>query len=368
MKKITIFGSVGYNIGDEAIAVAAANKLLEIDKDLIITISTLKKGVIEGKYTGLNEFYLQRNNLNGWKHLFEQIKDSDLIVLGGGTMVQDKLGISVTRGMIPYMLQLTLISKILRKPVITLPIGVDKLNTKLGKVFSKKFLNSIDKLYVRDEQSLSLAQNYASKLNNGTVCSDPAFFLEVKEGKIINSRKYVTISLVNENLDKSSFIPAIKDCINWIIKNTELDIYLVPMDRRNEEELTLFAEIIGKNDSSSSERIKIIDAEQNVFQITNILRNSELLIGMRLHALILSIGYTEIIGISRTTKTENFFKEFGLDYFDINKKSINKEELTSLVKENLLSLEKSNRDNIINKLDEKKEKYETGMQEIYSYL
>ncbi|MGR6337094.1 polysaccharide pyruvyl transferase family protein [Priestia megaterium] len=359
MHRIGIFGSVGYNIGDEAIAVSAAHALLELDSELDIYISTLKKDVIEGKYVGLKEFYLNRSNLSGWKKLFDHIKSLDVIVLGGGTMVQDKLGISLLRGMIPYMYQITMIAKLLRKPVLTLPIGIDKLNTNMGKRMAKKLLKNIDSLVVRDENSSKYANVYSNNVK-AYVSADPAFFLNHAPQKI-NTEKYVTVSLVNENLDKKAFMPAIKDTIQWLIDNTEYSIYLVPMDRREEEELELFRLLLKELDS---EKIHIVDPSLNVYDISEILRNSELLIGMRLHAMILSLGFTNLIGISRTTKTENLLEEFNLPYFDINRGNIGSGELIALVEKCITGERNFDSRNVAAKLEYKSELYYSSIKRL----
>ena len=360
MCKIGIFGSVGYNIGDEAIAVAAARSLLEIDSKLEVYISTLKKGVIEGKYDGLKEFYLNRSGASGWKNLFEHIKGLDIIILGGGTMIQDKLGISLIRGMIPYMYQLTIIAKFLKKPVLTLPIGVDKLNTSRGEKMAKKLLKNIDSLLVRDENSGEYASKYSLDKAEPCISADPAFFLKY-EPKSKKNEKYITISLVNENLDKKAFLPAIHETIEWLLVNTSYNIYLVPMDRRDEEELTLFKDLLK---AIKNEKVQIVDPNLNVYEISDVLRNSELLIGMRLHAMILSLGFTNIIGISRTTKTETLLEEFNLPYFDINKKNIKGKDLIEVVEKLIGRDEIFNNIVISEKMESKSQLYYKSIQKL----
>ncbi|MED4941222.1 polysaccharide pyruvyl transferase family protein [Heyndrickxia coagulans] len=335
MKKISIFGSVGFNIGDEAIAVAAANCLRTLDRDIEIYISSLHNNIIN-KYNGIDEFLIDRKSLKGWVKLVKQIKNSDIIVLGGGTMIQDKLGISLTRGMIPYMLQISIIAKFLNKKLVTLPIGVDKLNTRLGKILASHVLMKIDKLHVRDENSKRLAAIYSNKGATPVVSVDPAFFLKIEdeiEFSFMNKKKYVAISLVNENLETDKFLPAILKSIEFILENTDYYIALVPMDRRESEEISLFKIIRDNLKEDYKDKIKIINPNLNVYEITSILRNSQLLIAMRLHAMILSLGYTPIIGISRTTKTENFLNEYSDYYLDINKNKINSDEIINIINE-----------------------------------
>lgn len=349
-KRIAFFGSVGYNIGDEAIVVAAAEYLKKNHKNIEIIISTLQKGVIEGRYNNLKEFVINRSSLKGWIRLVKFISSIDIVVIGGGTMIQDKLGISLFRGMIPYIFQITVLAKILKKPVITLPIGVDKLNTKLGRFLAKKVLNYFDKLCVRDEKSMLLANKYSNRNKSDIIISaDPAFLLgDIVYSEYYNNTSllddnfkfgYVGISLVNENIKHENYHDALMESILWILSNTSLGIIFVPMDRRDEEEKQVFKKILKEIemiDKSYLSRVKILDSNISSIEITNVLKNAKLLIAMRLHAMILSVGYTPIIGISRTTKTETFLDEFQLPLFDVEK-YIEPKEMLKIVPEILLN-------------------------------
>lgn len=332
-KRIAFFGSVGYNLGDEAIAVTAAEYILKNQEKTEIIISTLKKGIIEGQYNKLKEFVINRSSLNGWIRLIKFINSVDIVVIGGGTMIQDKLGISLFRGMIPYIYQITTLAKLLKKPIITLPIGIDELNTSLGRFFAKRALSKFDKLLVRDEKSMLLAHQYSQRVKrNVHLSADPAFMMGdfVSTGKnnpIFDSKTfksgYIAISLVNENINYENYHDALINAILWILNNTTYGIVFVPMDRREEEEKEIFRNLlkeIGKINQEFISRIIIFDSKMlNLVDITIILKNAKLLIAMRLHAMILSVGYTPIIGISRTTKTETFLKEFQLPFFDVGK-------------------------------------------------
>ncbi|WP_017436819.1 polysaccharide pyruvyl transferase family protein [Saccharococcus caldoxylosilyticus] len=350
-KRIAFFGSVGYNIGDEAIAVAAAEYLQKNHKNIEIIISTLQKGVIEGRYNNLKEFVINRSSLKGWIRLIKFISSVDIVVIGGGTMVQDKLGISLLRGMIPYIFQITVLAKILKKPVITLPIGIDKLNTKLGRFLAKRVLNYFDKLCVRDEKSMLLANQYSHRDKTDILVSaDPAFMVgDVVYRDNYNNTSllhdnfrfgYVAISLVNENIKHENYHEALMESILWILSNTLLGIIFVPMDRRDNEEKQVFKRIlreIEEIDKSYLSRVEILDSNLlSSVEITNILKNAKLLIAMRLHAMILSVGYTPIIGISRTTKTETFLNEFNLPFFDVEN-YIKPDEFKKVVSQILLN-------------------------------
>jgi polysaccharide pyruvyl transferase WcaK-like protein len=341
MKRVAFFGSVGFNIGDEAIAVSSAYNLKKFNPDLEIYISTTKKGTIEGVYEGLKEFYLDRKTPKGWYKLLKFIKSVDYVFIGGGGMIQDKLGISLFRGMLPYVYQIVTIAKLFNKKVYTLPIGVDKLETKKGLMVASKVLKKVDLLWVRDNKSKEIAQeilgDHKREIN---VSADPAFLLEY-ELTPFNQCEYVCISLVKENLDTKKLREVLKECINWILENTSYHIVFVPMERRETDEISLFKDLLNEiridynkalikaKNEIAYQRVTVLDPRNNVFEFIDILRSSKLLIAMRLHAMILSMGYTKILNISRTTKTETLSKEFGIPLIGIE--SINNETTKKIV-------------------------------------
>ncbi|WP_461672889.1 polysaccharide pyruvyl transferase family protein [Priestia megaterium] len=329
MKKIGFFGSVGYNIGDEAIAVASAYKLKDIHPNSEIYISTIKKNIVQGVYQDINEFYLDRKTVGGWLRLLSFIKSLDCIFIGGGGMVQDKLGISRFKGMLPYVYQIACIGKIFNKPIYTLPIGVDELETDMGLTYAEKFLKKVDYLFVRDNQSKLIAQNILKDSQKEIhVAADPAFLLEYNLTEL-SGCKYICISLVKENLDIDILKTVIVSVIKWVMNNTPYHIVLVPMERREDDEISLFKEIlteieiyfedaiIDNKEQIQEKKVSVFNAENNIFEFINVLRSSELLIAMRLHAMILSLGYTQILNISRTTKTETLSKDFDIPLLDI---------------------------------------------------
>ncbi|SFI88517.1 Polysaccharide pyruvyl transferase family protein WcaK [Paenibacillus sp. UNC496MF] len=321
-KEVTFFGSVGYNIGDEAIAIISAKYLKKLNNQLNIRIGTITEGAVKNRYDGIDEFVIDRTSVSGWRNIIDAIKRSDIVVLGGGTMIQDKLGISLTRGMIPYMLQITMIAKYFKKTVITLPIGVDELHTRFGKFLGRQLIKRIDSLNVRDEKSKQLVNAYCpANKNEVNVIADPAFLIdEVMHDEMINDeyinriveKPFIALSLVNENIIDQEKTNLFVKLMKEVVSNTDFNILLVPMDRRMSEELSLF-ESIRQELIEDTDRITILNPDLNSIQISYVLRQAKLLIGMRLHAMIFSVGHIPIIGISRTTKTDTFLKQFGLE-------------------------------------------------------
>lgn len=310
MAKIIIIGLVGYNLGDEAIAVAVNTFL---SKENTVSITTVSPGAL-AKY-GIKEIYLNRRSLDSVLNLIRNIKNSDIVLIGGGSLVQDKLGVGLYSGVLAFFLQTVILAKLLGKTVITLPIGIDELDTRLGKLFAKCALIMIDELYVRDEQSKKLALRYVNKILAVNVSADPAILLASQHQILMpapelnaTKQKRVVISLVKENLETPGLVESTSLVCKALIA-TGCQVLLLAMDSRPDDEIELYQKILEKVPGVE------IFLPKNIYDVIDCLSHSDALVAMRLHAMILGINLLPIIGISRTTKTNSFCLNFGIPFF-----------------------------------------------------
>lgn len=312
MKRILLIGLIGHNLGDEAIGVAVNHYLKS--SGLQVSVTTL----VENRLTkyGIDEYLINRSTVSGVLNIINIIFRSDIVVVGGGSLVQDKLGLSLLRGVLAFLMQIVLISRVLGKPVVSVPIGVDTLATKLGKFYAYVTLSFISKLFVRDELSLINTKIY-KRNSTAKLGADPAFLINDAGYSNISNLccdKYIVISLVKENLDDDNFVQPIIALIESYKKH---GIILLAMDDRDEDELSIYSKIV---DELGEDRIRIVNSkEYNVFEVTSLIRNADYLVAMRLHSVILGVGYVKSIVLSRTTKTDAVAKQFGLKKIDISK-------------------------------------------------
>lgn len=300
MKKALIIGLSGFNLGDEAIAVASYVELKKKYDE--VSVTTVNPGTLE-KY-GIPEVILSRKSISSWRNIFREIKSASTVYIGGGSLIQDKLGIGLLTGVLSFFLQMVILSKILSKNVRTLPIGADELKTRTGKIYAKIATRILGEINLRDEESSDNVKRLASNKTN--IYADPAYLLKTSEHIEKNNR--VLVSLVYENIDFKT-LKKINDSLISALKSKENDIYYIAMEKREEDELSLYKKLnIPGN--------KIL-TPNTIYEAIREIRSSKILIAMRLHALILGHGHTPLLGISRTTKTAAFCKEGHVPYFDL---------------------------------------------------
>lgn len=324
--KVTIFGCAGWNIGDEAIAVASARILKQYEPSLEVVVTSSCEGALASRYAGITELFLDRRTLAGWKTVNQVIRQSDAVVLGGGTIIQDALGISPFRGTLPYMLQIAYLAKLYRKPLLTLPIGVDELGTRLGVHYARRALGACDSLTVRDAASRALAEKYTcAPIPTPHIGADPAFALDdvplpapVNANLFASNRPYVAISLVRERLVVHHFLDAVSCVIQRLLDSSDYDVVLVPFDRRPTDELSVFPQLIEAIPASLRHRVTMAHPQASCHEMAQILRRSQLVLAMRLHAMILALGHVPIVALSRTTKTDTFAALHQIPHFNVN--------------------------------------------------
>lgn len=300
-KRALIIGLAGFNLGDEAIAVAAHNELKK--KYDLIEVTTVNAGALK-KY-GIEEVAMKRRSLVFWINIAKSIWRADAVFIGGGSLVQDKLGVGLVSGVLGFFVQVSLLCCLLARNVKTLPIGIDELRTRLGRFYAYLALRFTGEVYVRDSLSMSQAESLSRSL--AVKCfADPAYLINVetnlrKSGRII-------VSLVYENIDLS-LLRRVHEALLEAFSGRHEALHYIVMDMRCEDELSLYEAL-----HISPDKIII---PSDVFAAARELRRADLLVAMRLHAMILAQGFTPIVGISRTTKTVAFCEENSVPYIEL---------------------------------------------------
>lgn len=307
--RIGIFGVAGFNRGDDAIAEAMVNGLTarfpqaEILVAMIGNVTLMSRGRVRG-------FYVNRRSPLGLANLIATIARVDVVVLGGGSLLQDKLGGSRVKGVLGYAWMVTLAARILRKPVFTAPLGIDVLSTPKGQHAAREVLSRIDFLCVRDQLS---AQNATSL---GRTCDwispDPAFALEQSASGAPQEPYYC-------------FAPAFEGPLNGVAsriyeeiarelfsRREAVKIRLIAMDERTHEDggnSRTFLDGLGGDIRAHFELM----IPRTAADAQAMLTRSSGVVAMRLHAIILAYGRAPVYCLSRTTKTEALMADYDVD-------------------------------------------------------
>lgn len=167
MVKVAISGYYGFkNFGDEAILSVLVNHLKSLQN---IDITVFSSDIDFTSKT----YLVNTVKRFDFKKVIKTIQDSDVLISGGGSLLQD---VTSLKSVIYYSLIIAL-GLLFNKKVIIFAQGIGPLNKKLSQFIVRNLLKNCSLVTVRDEKSLALLRNWGISAN--LVC-DPIYSLDVK--------------------------------------------------------------------------------------------------------------------------------------------------------------------------------------------
>ena len=320
--KIAISGYYGFgNAGDEAILEAIRSGLAETHPDSKISIL-------------------------GAGHRFDlkMIADCDLLISGGGGLLQDKTSV---RSFL-YYISIILTAKLLSKKVYVFAQGIGPITKWYDRFLLKRIMNLVDLITVRDIDSFNYLKSLKLKNPKIIETADPTFILPPEigpnakkllqlEGVQLNKRPLIGVAIrkIGEN-DPDKIILA--KALDELIIEARAQIIFLPFQFPQDVETS--REIM----KMMKEKATLIFRECQPREIMGLISWTDLIIGMRLHSLIFAVNCgIPAVGLSYDPKVQSFMEEVSLPHFPSDSFSSN--ELVSAVSELL-----ANREGVINNL------------------
>lgn len=331
MPKIVLSGYYGFdNLGDEAVLYSIIKSLK--NKEPNVEIKVLSNN--PRKTSKVHEV----DAVSRWKlkEVVKTIKDADMLISGGGSLLQD---VTSPKSLIYYLGVIT-IARILNKKVFFYAQGFGPVRNSWAKKLVKLVLDGIDCITLRDEESAKDLKNLGIKRSPIIVTADPVLGLDkatISEelGKHIlekfgaDSVKPMVGFAMRKWQDEEIFIPVIADLADGLIKEHIQPIF-IPFHLP--EDLEIEKKIISKMKLKDA---ILIDRPLEIIEALSIIGHMDLMVGMRLHSLIMSAAQEiPVVGISYDPKVERFLKSIkNNSIFTID--NINKAELLRHVKSKL---------------------------------
>jgi polysaccharide pyruvyl transferase CsaB len=344
MVNILITGYYGLgNIGDEAVLSGMINSLSTYIDDVKFSVITNNPEETRALHNvspipqsfkkGMMEFIKCQIRDKEMHRAYNSINDCDVFILGGGSLLHD-----LTIYNLPILLSLLRLAQKKGKITVVYGIGAGPLETKLGKYLCKKNLNRVDLLTVRDSKSKIALENCGVKNVVQTV--DPAFAINIPSksdiDEMLNKMNIVTRDNIisttaytklhnaelhykthTDSTPRRKIMANIYDQIMGDYGNTLLFLPTVKMDIDNYVEIDKFM--------INSEKTTIINYQSDFRYILSILSISDVLIGMRLHSLILAtILGIPFVPITYDEKVCSYLRLINLDHLSVNIADIDK--------------------------------------------
>lgn len=334
--KIGIVGNYGNNNnGDEAILSGILQQLLHTfpikKEDITVFSNNPHQTVNRYGVKSYPLYYKKGRNINTFIHTYkknrEYIQSLDLLVIGGGGILMD-----FYKREAQLFGTYALMAKNYKVPYVVYGCGAGPIHTSMGK-WSLRFLcRFADSISVRDPQSKQLLESIGVK-RSIIVIGDPAFALKTNT-KVHNATPTrIGVSAVpffNLNYWPQGNESKYNAYINGMAKNLD------HLAEAHNVQFTFFATKFPqdveatkhiKNYMKYKENVEIIDKNLSPEQIIEITNEQDVVIGTRLHSLILATASaTPIIAVSYHNKVNDFMHLANLGEYCFSMDSIEQEE------------------------------------------
>ena len=318
-KKVVISGYYGFkNFGDEAVLTVLTSKL----KTLGCNITVLSS---DPDWT-MQTFNVKSSQTFDIKSVFTAVKNADILISGGGSLLQDVTSIKS----LFYYISVILLALILKKQVIIFAQGIGPIKNCIARFIVMKILKRCTYVSVRDAKSLELLKLYG--INADLVCDpiysldapkinkDNAIGIQLRDFKTMNFDfiNHLAMHVVREFPDKAIRVFSLQDNmdLNWckcFIKSVKV---IAP-----------------------DTNIELISGRTNQEIITEISK-VEYIIAMRFHAIMTALkASVKSLAINYDIKVETLANEAEIPYISLTDFSDFKEKFSALKNENTAHLE-----------------------------
>lgn len=302
MTKYVVSGYIGFdNFGDEAIAKILTSYLKEKGEVTVISSNPEKTAKLYGV------------NTTGMLDFVKPILSSDVLVSGGGSLLQD---VTSLKSLMYYLAVITT-ALVLGKKVIIFAQGFTPFRTKLGKFLTSFVLKHCHKVTVRDVGSQQLLQEMGI---SSELVSDPVFGIKIPTEI---EHKGVGVQLRSFQGMTEDFIKNLAEKIAKTFPNQEIKLISL-QDSYDVDILEKFASFGLKTKLYSG-----MSAGEVISEIMTL----EYLIGMRFHSsLIAAKAGVKVLGIDYDVKVRKLAEEVGFPLIEIGQTNLDEsfEELIKL--------------------------------------
>ncbi len=337
---VVVSGYYGFrNDGDDAILKTIINGIRNIKPDAKITI--LSKRPKETKQIHGVETISRTNLFLIWKKL----KESKLLLSGGGTLVQD---LTSTQSILYYLTIMNLAKRAGCKGMLY-SNGIGPIRVESNRKLANKILNMADVITVRDQESYEELKNLNITKPKIELTVDPVLGYECSENngvEILKSigvseNKFFVVSIRNWKFLKSDFTDILAKYCDEVYNLYNLVPIFVPMQRSNDTEISKI--VISKMLTKGY----FLEKECTTEDMIGIMGKANFVLAMRLHSVIYGIkANVPIIGISYDPKVESMMNAINQKTF-LKSENINLEELLKFNK-----IIEDNREKIIQEISD----------------
>ena len=309
MYKILISGYYGFNnIGDESILKAVVDNLYGRLCGIEVTVLSKNPGSTAEKYN------VRSADRKSVKAILAEVKRCDLLISGGGSLLQDV----TSKRSIKYYLMIMGLALLMGKKVMIYSQGVGPITSKFNRRLTARVLRKVSGIIVRDDASKSLLMEIGIPQEKITVTADPVLRIKPVSGdkgrEILESEGFtpeegkITVGFaVRERRMDSVFIDELCLSIRRLKSEHNAQIVLIPF--HFSEDMPFIEEIEKRLEGE----VFAVKHKYLTEEMMSIIGNMDVLVGVRLHALIhAAIMDVSMIAVSYDPKINSFMRSVGM--------------------------------------------------------
>jgi polysaccharide pyruvyl transferase CsaB len=340
--RIAVHGFYGMgNLGDEAILTAMLNEIKNTNSMEIVVFSR-KPQQVEKDHRVLSISSETKGDVFKRR---KELKRCDLFILGGGGLLKDFGGDSSS---LKKWLKLLKLAQKYKCKTALFAVGVENIRFEESRSMLIDALAEVDMITVRDKDSKNILEDIGVK-NAIKVTTDPVVLLgseKRNKKKDIDHLKesrnkiafcvrqwfdkgfYIEDPKLNENL-----IRTLANTADLLISNYNKKIEFIPMRTISyDDDREMAKQIISK--MKYKDKAKVYNNVPEVDEFIQMIEQYSLLIGMRLHSLILgtSIGLP-VIGLNYMPKVKGYMDSIDQGKYSIDLDTITDKKMIRLIKD-----------------------------------
>lgn len=309
MPRILISGYYGFNnAGDDVVLYGIISSLRREQPNISLAVLSNQPERTTSLF-GIPAF-------NRWRlaSIVREVRRSDMLVMGGGTLMQD---VTSPRSVL-YYLGIVTIAKAFGKPVVFYAQGFGPITRPLSRFLINKVVNRVDVITVRDHESGEDFKRCGVTRAPIYVTADPALTILPEQIPDEPGRKYIqhlfsdptkpllAISVRDWKQEKG-FKQAVAQAADFFLEKGWNVLFLpmhIPSDIQPSRDILA---MMKKNGA------QVLDAPLTFHDIMSVLKHCDYVLGMRLHSLILAcLLHVPFTGISYDPKIDRFVERAGM--------------------------------------------------------
>jgi polysaccharide pyruvyl transferase CsaB len=335
------------NAGDEAIFAAMVRELRSAVPGIEITVASCNP--IET---------LERYGVKGFPfhdigRLIRAASSADLMILGGGSIFYDYWGFDPSTILtknhqgLSFYTGFALLASLLNRPLMIYGVGVGPLQTSEGKYFTRLAFEQAHTVTVRDSESKALLESLGIDVTKVQVTADPVFNLQNIESEITGeilrleeksklARPLIGVALRNWDVGVNPAVweREVAGALDAFIERHGGTPLFIPLHKRLESPLT--------DDRSVAERVSrlmrhgdraiVFPDEFPPEEKAGLLKGCELVLGMRLHAVIFAVkGGVPTVALTYDPKVRSALRSLDCEQYGLDLEQLTSEKLSALL-------------------------------------